>query len=118
MIRSILALCKVQEVQCVNTENVLKMGVKDVIAKHLVSALQMIERQHMLIINQRDPNTTNFYDLNSAKRDIIRLQKEVIRLQGRSPGCQKLSMLTSMNKSLTDCQLPSKALWKLVSEDI
>ena len=51
MIESILTLCKVKGVSFVNVENVLKIGVKDVLAKQLVSALELIERQHMFIAN-------------------------------------------------------------------
>ena len=39
MIQSMLTLCKVKGVSCVNVENVLRIGVKDVLAKQLVSAL-------------------------------------------------------------------------------
>ena len=78
MIQSMLTLCKVQEVSCVNVENVLKIGVKDVLAKQLVSVLELVERQHMLIANQRGQITTHLAELNSTKDDIIRLQQQVI----------------------------------------
>ena len=73
-----LTLCKVQGVSCVNVENVLKIGVKDVLAKQLVSALKLIERQQMLIANQRGQITTHLAELNSTKDDVIRLQQQVI----------------------------------------
>ena len=47
MICSILTLCTVYDVSCVNTNNVLKIGVKDAIANQLVNALQLIERKHI-----------------------------------------------------------------------
>ena len=78
-IRSILTQCKVHDVSCVGVEGVLKMGVKDVIAQQLVGALQLIERQHMLIVNQRGQIRHHLSDLNSTKSDIIRLQEEVIK---------------------------------------
>ena len=78
MIQSMLTLCKVQGVSCVNVENVLKIGVKDVLAKQLVSALKLIERQQMLIANQRGQIRTHLAELNSTKDDIIRLQQQVI----------------------------------------
>ena len=78
-IRSLLCLCKVHEVSNVNVDNVSKVGVKDMVAKHLVSALQLIERQHMLIANQNGQIRQHLADLNTTKSEIIRLQGEVIR---------------------------------------
>ena len=67
MIQSMLTLCKVREVSSVNIENVLKIGVKDVLAKQLVSVLELVERQHMLIANQRGQIATHLAELNSTK---------------------------------------------------
>ena len=47
-------------------------------AKQLVSALKLIERQQMLIANQRGQIRTHLAELNSTKDDIIRLQQQVI----------------------------------------
>ena len=49
------------------------------VAKHLVSASQLIERQHMLIANQNGQIRQHLADLNTTKSEIIRLQGEVIR---------------------------------------
>ena len=54
------------------------MGTKDVLAQQLVSAVKLIERQHMLIINQRSHITGHLSDLNSTKTD-IKLQGEIIK---------------------------------------
>jgi hypothetical protein len=48
-----LNLCKVNQVQDINQENVTKIGTKDIVENHLVLALQLIERQQMLIANER-----------------------------------------------------------------
>ena len=47
-------------------------------AKQLVNALGLIERQRMFIANQRGQITTHLAELNSTKDDIIRLQQQVI----------------------------------------
>jgi hypothetical protein len=48
-----LKLCKVNQVQDVNRENVTKIGTKDIVENHHVHALQLIERQQMFIANER-----------------------------------------------------------------
>ena len=53
----------------------MKMGNKDVIAKQLMCALQLIERQHNLIVNQWSA---------SSCLDIIKLQSDVIDAQNRA----------------------------------
>ena len=65
-IRDLLKMCKVHDVSNVTVENVLKAGVNDAIAAQLVSALQLIERQHMLIVNQRGQISTHLSDLNAS----------------------------------------------------
>ena len=69
--------CKVFEVENVTLENVMKMGNKDVIAKQLMCALQLIERQHNLIVNQR-------VHVSTYQQDIIKLQSDVIDAQNRA----------------------------------
>ena len=56
----------------VNTDNIMKIGVKDVLARQVVSALELIEHEHMLIANQRGQITTHLTKLNSTKDDEIR----------------------------------------------
>ena len=51
---------------------------KGVLAKQLVGALELIERQHMLIANKKGQITTHLTELNSTKDDVIRLQQQVI----------------------------------------
>ena len=67
------------DVSYVNTETVLKISITDAIAYQLVNTLQLIERQHMLIANQKEQINTNLSELNSAKNEIISLQGELIR---------------------------------------
>ena len=76
--QDLLRLSKVHDNSEVSVENVVKIGVKDVIAAQLVSALQLIERQHMMIVNQRGQITSHLSDLNSCKTDIIRIQAQLI----------------------------------------
>ena len=78
-IHSILTQCKVHVVSFVGVDSVLKMGVKDVIAQQLVGALQLIERQHMLIVNHRGQIRQHLSDSNTTKSETIRLQGEVIK---------------------------------------
>ena len=49
-IRDLLKMCKVHDVSNVTVDNVVKIGVKDVIAQQLVSVLQLIERQTCLLL--------------------------------------------------------------------
>ena len=44
---------KVFAVGSMTEETMMKLGNKDVVAKCLVNALQLIERQHNMVINQR-----------------------------------------------------------------
>jgi hypothetical protein len=62
-----LKLCKVNQVQDINQENVTKIGTKDI-----VQALQLIERLQMFIANQ----TVHY------QKDVIR-QQEVIDTQNK-----------------------------------
>ena len=55
------------DVSNVTLENVLKTGVKDVIADQLVSAQQLMERQHMLIVSQRGQISMHLSDLKIAR---------------------------------------------------
>ena len=74
-----LKLMGKHDVSYVNTETVLKISITDAIANQLVNTLQLIERQHMLIANQKEQINTNLSELNSAKNEIISLQGELIR---------------------------------------
>jgi preprotein translocase subunit SecA len=47
-----LKLCKVNQVQDVNQENLAKIGTNDNVKNHLIQALQLIEKQQMFIANQ------------------------------------------------------------------
>ena len=52
-ISELLEQCKVYHVEDVKLENVMRVGNKDVIARQLVSAMSLNDRQHNLVINQR-----------------------------------------------------------------
>ena len=51
-ISELLKQCKVHTVTDVKKEKMVNFGTKDVLATHLMRALELIERQHMLILNQ------------------------------------------------------------------
>ena len=68
---------KVHGVGNLTTEVMMKLGNKDVVAKYLASALQLIERQHNMVINQR-------VHISSYKNDIIKLQSSVIAAQAKA----------------------------------
>ncbi len=68
--------CKVNDVAGLTQETVVKAGNKDVLGANFVRALQLIERQHNLILNQR-------VHVESYKSDIIKMQEKVITLQER-----------------------------------
>ena len=59
----------------VAVQNVVKSGVKDAIAAQIVNDLQLIERQHMLIVNQIAEHLTDF---NFFKTYIIRIYAQLI----------------------------------------
>ena len=69
--------CKVLEVGSITPENLTKLGTKDVMANYLMSALQLIERQHNFVINQR-------VHIFSYQQDIIKLQSDVIHAQEKA----------------------------------
>lgn len=73
-IGEVFELCKVHHVENVKLETVMRAGNKDVISNQLIRALQLIERQHNLIINQR-------VHVASYKDEIVKLQSEVIDVQ-------------------------------------
>ena len=77
-VREFLKMCKVHDVNDVTVQNVAKFGVKDVIAAQLVNAFKLIERQNMLIVNQKDQISAHLSDLNTCKSDVIRLQEELL----------------------------------------
>jgi hypothetical protein len=70
-----LKLCKVNQVEDINQENVTKIGTKDIVENHLVLALQLIEKQQMFIANQ-EAHTSKY------QKDITRLE-EVIDTQNK-----------------------------------
>lgn len=73
-IADVVELCKVHHVANVKLDNVMRAGNKDAISNHLIRALQLIERQHNLIINQR-------VHAKSYQDEIIKLQSDVIDAQ-------------------------------------
>ena len=52
-ISDVLEQNKVHHVENVKIETLMRTGNKDVLAKQLVNALLLIERQHNLIVDQR-----------------------------------------------------------------
>ena len=66
--------CKVHSIGNISTDNLMKLGTKDTIAKYLLSAIQLIDRQHNFVINQR-------VHISSYQQDIIKLQSDVIFAQ-------------------------------------
>ena len=66
--------CKVFEVGSMTPEVMMKLGTKEVVAKFLMNALQLIERQHNFVINQR-------VHISSYQQDIIQLQSSVFDAQ-------------------------------------
>ena len=73
-IGELLEQCKVHHVEDVKLENVMRVGNKDVIARQLVRALALIDRQHNLVINQR-------VHASAFQQEIIKLQSDVIDAQ-------------------------------------
>ena len=72
------ALCKISDFSSITEQCTAKIGTKDVIAKQLASALKLMERQHLLIINQRGHENALLHDIKSAQSDIICLQEKLI----------------------------------------
>jgi hypothetical protein len=68
---------KVFAVESMTEETMMKLGNKDVVARCLLNALKLIERQHNLVINQR-------VHLSSYQQDIIKLQSAVIDAQEKA----------------------------------
>ena len=73
-ISDMLEQCKVHRVENVKIDCVMRVGNKDVVAMQLVRALQLIETQHNLIINQRE-------NADTFKEEIIKLQRNLIEAQ-------------------------------------
>ena len=69
-------LCKVDCVQELNQEIVNKIGTKGELAAKFLQAMQLIERQHNMIINQR-------VHVSQYQSRMIELQDQVISLQER-----------------------------------
>ncbi len=76
-ISDLLKLCKVYHVEDVKQENMMKIGNKDVFANQLVCALKLIERQQMLIIDQK-------VHVSAYQKDVIKLQSDVINSQKKT----------------------------------
>ena len=66
--------CKVDCVQELNHESVIKIGNKGDLAAKFLQAMQLIERQHNMIINQR-------VHVSQYQSRMIQLQDQVIKLQ-------------------------------------
>ena len=90
-----LGLCKVQEVSQINVQNINIFGTKDVIAKCLANVLQLVERQHVFIVNQKDEQT-------KYQGDIIRLQSEVIELQGNALDKMKVEHCVDLDDQIVN----------------
>ena len=73
-ISDMLEQCKVHRVEHVKIDNVMRAGNKDVVATQLVRALQLIEKQHNLIITQRE-------NADEYKEEIMKLQRDLIGAQ-------------------------------------
>ena len=76
-------------------ENMMRIGNKDVLAKKLVEALALIERQNMLIINQR-------VHVSAYEQDIIKLQNDVINAQRKAMDQFKIDMTRQVSKTVAD----------------
>jgi hypothetical protein len=70
-------LCKVHEMNSITAESLTKIGTKDVLAKCLANALQLMDRQHNFAINLR-------VHMSSYQQDIIKLQSDVIDAQAKA----------------------------------
>ena len=77
-LRDTLGLCNVADAASALKGNVSKLGTKDVVVQYLLNALQLIERQHMFVINQRGQLHSHLCDLNRTKSDLIRVQQQLI----------------------------------------
>ena len=97
LLQETLKWCKVGDLAGVNREIVMKAGNKDVLAEHFVRALQLIERQHNMVINQ-------IVHVRSYESDIIKLQERVITLQEKTMKLQEqiISAKTDGEKLKTD----------------
>jgi hypothetical protein len=74
---AMLKQCKVFEVGSITPEIMAKLGTKETMAKYFLAAVQLMERQHNLAINQR-------VRISSYQEDIIKLQSDVIHAQEKS----------------------------------
>lgn len=77
LITEMQKFCKVQDMLDVKQDFLTRSCTKDVLATHLVRALEMIERQHMFVINQR-------VHISAYQSDIIQLQSDLISAQKKS----------------------------------
>ena len=66
--------CKVYDAEHITLDSLMKIGTKDMLAKYLLHAVKLMDRQHNFAINQR-------VYIDSYKDDIIRLQGDVILAQ-------------------------------------
>ena len=76
-ISEIFKQSKIFGVADLTLDTVTKMGTKDVLANFLMRAVQLIDRQHNMLINQR-------VHISSYQQDIIKLQSDVINAQDRA----------------------------------
>ena len=70
-------LCNGHAVVDFKQDLLMKTCNKDFLAKHLASAIQLIERQQELVINQR-------VHLSHYQKDIVQLQSDLIKAQKKS----------------------------------
>ncbi len=108
-IQEFVKFCKVNDVAGLTQETVVKAGNKDVLGANLVRALQLIERQHNLILNQR-------VHIESYKSDIIKMQEQVITLQERIITAQTVSKQYKADIVNTVQNEVSKSVCKSFSE--
>ena len=94
-ISEMFKLCNVHGVVDNNKVNMLKIGTKDVLATQLVRALELIERQHNLIINQR-------VHVSTYQSDIIQLQSDVIDAQRKSIQEFKNDVIGQLSETVKD----------------
>lgn len=93
-ISDLQTLCKVFKVTDVKQEVLTRTCNKDVLASNLEKALALIERQHMLIINQR-------VHVSAYQSDIMKLQSDLIDAQKKSIE-QFQNSVTRIKKELSE----------------
>ena len=87
-------LCNVHSVAALKQELLSKTCNKDVLAKYLANAMELIERQQEMVINQR-------VHISHHQKDIVQLQSDVIEAQKKS--IEKLgSQITMFKREISE----------------